>query len=454
MSTIKAGGADAPKDSMGKVVAASLIGTTIEWYDFFLYGSAAALVFGPLFFPGNDPLTGTLLAFATYAVGFAARPVGGVVFGHFGDRIGRKKMMVVSLMMMGLATVAIGLLPTYATLGIMAPVLLVLCRLFQGFAVGGEWGGAVLMISERGDPRRRGFWASWPQAGLPAGQAISVAVLAILAVTMDTADFNAWGWRIPFLLSGVLVVVGLWIRFSISESPLFQEAQQAASEKQEKRLPLFVVLKHYKREVLFAIGSRFCENVTGYLFTAFVLVYGTQEAGIAREQILLGVFVGSLFHFASVPFWGSMSDRYGRRPIIIFGALGVSIWGFAIFPLIATGSTFLAIVGISVALIFHGAIIGPQAAFVSELFGTSVRFTGASLGTQFASIFAGAWAPMIAVALLAAFGSHVPIAVYGALAGAVTIIALILAPESANKNLAFDHGSAQAKDTAEVEHSR
>ncbi|WP_460944871.1 MFS transporter [Okibacterium endophyticum] len=435
---------------MKKVVAASLIGTTIEWYDFFLYGSAAALVFGMLFFPESEPLAGTLLAFGTYAIGFLARPLGGVVFGHFGDRVGRKKMMVISLMMMGTATVAIGLLPTYATLGVAAPILLLVCRLIQGFAVGGEWGGAVLMISERGDPRRRGFWASWPQAGLPAGQALSVAVLAVLAVTMEDEVFNAWGWRVPFLLSGVLIIVGLWIRFSISESPLFREAQEKAEQSKDKALPLFMVLKYYRREVLLAMGSRFCENVTGYLFTAFVLVYGTQQAGLEREQILLGVFIGSLFHIAAVPFWGAMSDRVGRRPIIIFGAVGVSVWGFAIFPLIATDSTFLAIVAISVALILHGAIIGPQAAFVSELFGTSVRFTGASIGIQFASIFAGAWAPMIAVALLAAFGSHVPIAVYGALAGAVTVISLLLARESANTDLAFDRGSAHETSEREI----
>ncbi|GAB3616919.1 MFS transporter [Okibacterium endophyticum] len=452
MSTIGTSGGTPTehKDSMKKVVAASLIGTTIEWYDFFLYGSAAALVFGMLFFPESEPLAGTLLAFGTYAIGFLARPLGGVVFGHFGDRVGRKKMMVISLMMMGTATVAIGLLPTYATLGVAAPILLLVCRLIQGFAVGGEWGGAVLMISERGDPRRRGFWASWPQAGLPAGQALSVAVLAVLAVTMEDEVFNAWGWRVPFLLSGVLIIVGLWIRFSISESPLFREAQEKAEQSKDKALPLFMVLKYYRREVLLAMGSRFCENVTGYLFTAFVLVYGTQQAGLEREQILLGVFIGSLFHIAAVPFWGAMSDRVGRRPIIIFGAVGVSVWGFAIFPLIATDSTFLAIVAISVALILHGAIIGPQAAFVSELFGTSVRFTGASIGIQFASIFAGAWAPMIAVALLAAFGSHVPIAVYGALAGAVTVISLLLARESANTDLAFDRGSAHETSEREI----
>ncbi len=431
-------------DSMPKVIVASLIGTTIEWYDFFLYGSAAALVFGSVFFPGTDALTGILLSFATYAVGFFARPIGGIVFGHYGDRIGRKRMMVLSLLLMGISTMLIGILPTYAAVGLLAPLLLVLCRLVQGFAVGGEWGGAVLMISERGDASRRGFFASWPQAGLPAGQAISVAVLAIMAVVMPDDQFLAWGWRIPFLLSGVLIVVGLWIRFSIAESPLFVEARERADAAREMRMPLVEVLGNYRREVLLAMGSRFCENVTGYLFTAFVLVYGTQVAGLQRGDILLGVFVGSLFHFAAVPTWGALSDRIGRRPVIIFGAAGVGIWGFVIWPLISTGTTLAAIIAISVALILHGAIIGPQAAFVSELFGTSVRYTGASLGIQFASIFAGSVAPTIAVALLAAFGSSWPISIYGAITAAVTIVAIALARETRRRNLSFDSHDASA----------
>ena len=269
--------------SLKRIVAASLIGTTIEWYDFFLYGSAAALVFNKLFFPDSDPLVGTLLSFLTYAVGFAARPLGALVFGHYGDRLGRKKLLVLSLLLMGGATFAIGLLPTHATVGVAAPVLLTVLRLVQGFALGGEWGGAVLLVSEHGDAKRRGFWASWPQTGAPAGQLLATGVLSALTALLSDSAFGAWGWRIPFLLSGVLVIVGLWIRLSVDESPVFKaalaqaEARKAAAAAAEK-MPLVAVLRHHWRDVLIAMGARMAENISYYVITAFILVYATTAA--------------------------------------------------------------------------------------------------------------------------------------------------------------------------------
>nr|BFE83572.1 hypothetical protein GCM10020093_061730 [Planobispora longispora] len=265
--------AEKSRTPIKKIVGASLVGTTIEWYDFFLYGSAAALVFPALFFPKSDPLTGTLLSFLTYAVGFVARPLGALVFGHYGDRLGRKKLLVISLLLMGGATFLIGCLPTHAAIGSAAPLLLTALRLVQGFALGGEWGGAVLIVSEHGDPARRGFWASWPQAGAPGGNLLATAVLAVLAAVQSDEAFNSWGWRIPFLLSGLLVLVGLWIRLSISESPVFQQA--VANAKPSTTLPIVEVFRYHWRDVITAIGARFAENVSYYVITAFVLTYAT-----------------------------------------------------------------------------------------------------------------------------------------------------------------------------------
>ncbi|MFG1864445.1 MFS transporter [Microbispora bryophytorum] len=425
--------ANTPPARIGKVVGASLIGTTIEWYDFFLYGSAAALVFNKLFFPTEDELTGTLLAFLTYAVGFVARPLGGLVFGHYGDRLGRKRLLVVSLLMMGGATFLIGLLPTYATLGAGAPLLLTVLRLVQGFALGGEWGGAVLLVSEHGDPRHRGFWASWPQAGAPGGNLIATGVLALLAAVQPDDAFLAWGWRIAFLLSGVLVLIGLWIRLTVAESPLFQEAL----ERQEPapKAPIAGVLRHHWRDVLVAMGARMAENVSYYVITAFVLVYGTTAAGLPKGTVLNAVLIGSAFHFVTIPLWGALSDRIGRRPVYLLGATGVGLWAFAFFPLIDTGNFALVTVAVTVGLLLHGAMYGPQAAFFSELFATRMRYSGVSIGYQLASIAAGGVAPLIAVALLDAYGSSVPISVYVVAAAILTVIAVIASRETRDRDL-------------------
>ncbi|TQS24800.1 MFS transporter [Microbispora sp. KK1-11] len=441
--------ANTPPARIGKVVGASLIGTTIEWYDFFLYGSAAALVFNKLFFPTEDELTGTLLAFLTYAVGFVARPLGGLVFGHYGDRLGRKRLLVISLLMMGGSTFLIGCLPTYAALGAGAPLLLTALRLVQGFALGGEWGGAVLLVSEHGDPRNRGFWASWPQAGAPGGNLIATGVLALLAAVQPDDAFLAWGWRIAFLLSGVLVLIGLWIRLTVTESPVFQEAL----ERQEPapKAPIVGVLRHHWADVLVAMGARMAENVSYYVITAFVLVYGTTAAGLPKGTVLNAVLIGSAFHFITIPLWGALSDRIGRRPVYLLGAVGVGLWAFAFFPLIDTKNFALVTVAVTVGLLLHGAMYGPQAAFFSELFATRMRYSGVSIGYQLASIAAGGVAPLIAVALLDAYGSSVPVSVYVVAAAILTIIAVIASRETRDRDLsAIEPTSGAAKAAAIV----
>ncbi|PZG10793.1 MFS transporter [Nonomuraea aridisoli] len=414
--------------SIKKIVAASLIGTTIEWYDFFLYGSAAALVFNQLFFPESDPLTGTLLSFLTYAVGFVARPLGGLIFGHFGDRVGRKTLLVVSLLMMGAATFLIGCLPTYETLGPAAALLLTALRLVQGFALGGEWGGAVLIVSEHGDTARRGFWASWPQAGAPGGNLLATGVLAALAAWQPEEAFLAWGWRVPFLLSGVLVLIGLWIRLTISESPVFQQAPP------EEKAPIVGVLRHHGKDVVVAIGARLAENISFYLLTVFVITYATTN-DIANSTVLNAVLIASAIHFVTIPMWGALSDRIGRRPIYLAGAAGIGVWIFAFFPLVDTGNFLAITLAVTVGLLFHGMMYGPQAAFFSELFGTRMRYTGVSIGAQLSAIVAGALAPVIAVALLRSYGSSVPISIYLGLAAVLTLTAVYAARETQGSDL-------------------
>ena len=421
-----------------KVVGASLIGTTVEWYDFFLYGSAAALVFNKLFFPTADPLTGTLLAFTTYAIGFLARPLGGLVFGHYGDRLGRKKLLVLSLLLMGGATMLMGVLPTYAAVGVAAPLLLTFLRLVQGFALGGEWGGAVLIVSEHGDPKRRGFWASWPQAGVPCGNLLATAVLAVLAAVQSDEDFLAWGWRVPFLLSGVLVVIGLWIRLTVSESPIFLAAQEKAAKERggaEEKAPALELLKHNWREVLIAMGARFAENVSYYVITAFILVYVVTGLGLSKSVGLNAVLIASAVHLVTIPVWGHLSDRFGRRSIYLVGAVGMAGWIFAFFALLDTKDPVLITLATTVGLVLHGAMYGPQAAFFSELFGTRVRYSGASVGYQLASIAAGALAPLIATALLQAYGSSFPIAVYVVITCVITVVAIFFAKETRGRDL-------------------
>ncbi len=437
-------GGSTPQSPTGivKVVFASLIGTAVEWYDFFLYGSAAALVFGVLFFPESDPVTGTLLAFGTYALGFAARPLGGVVFGHFGDRVGRKKMLVTSLLMMGVATFAIGLLPTYATIGIAAPILLLVCRLLQGFAVGGEWGGAVLMAAEHGADKNRGFWSSWPQAGVALGNLLATGVLFVLAAFQNEADFNAWGWRIPFLLSSVLVLIGLWVRLSIEESPVFKEAHAEIVEKKQEanHIPIIEVFKNYPREVFSAMGMRLAENTSYYIFTIIVITFVTTYEEQDKGPILQALLIGSVVHFIWIPIVGAVSDRVGRKPLYLAGAVGVGVWTFVFFDLIEKGGSGNYILAVVVGLMLHGLMYAPQAAFFSELFGTSVRYTGASVGYQLASILAGAIAPLVAIHLLGSVEEKntTAVGIYVAVTSVLTIVAVLAAKETRNTSLRHD----------------
>ena len=417
-----------------RVVMASLVGTTIEWYDFFLYGSAAALVFNRLFFPEYDPLTGTLLAFATYALGFVARPVGGIVFGHFGDRIGRKRLLMLSLVLMGVATVLIGLMPTYAQIGVWAPILLILLRLIQGFAVGGEWGGAVLMAAEHGDAARRGFWASWPQAGVPAGNLLAAGVLALMAGVQDEADFLEWGWRVPFLLSAVLVVVGWYIRNRVSESRLFEEAMDEAEV--PPKLPAIDVLRERPKAVLLGAGLRWGENISYYVLTVFSLTYLVDVAAESRSLALNALLIGAGVQFFAIPLFARLSDVVGRRPVYAFGGLGLAAWSFAFFPMLGSGNHLAIYAALVVGLVLHGAMYGPQAAFITELFPTRIRYSGVSIAYQLTAIAAGSLAPIIALWLYQRSDSALPVAIYLGASCAISGVSALLARETRGVELA------------------
>jgi metabolite-proton symporter len=417
-----------------RVVMASLIGTTIEWYDFFLYGSAAALVFNKLFFPEFDPLTGTLLAFATYALGFVARPVGGIVFGHFGDRIGRKRLLMLSLVLMGVATVLIGLLPTYAQIGIWAPIALIGLRLIQGFAVGGEWGGAVLMAAEHGDAARRGFWASWPQAGVPAGNLLAAAVLAIMAAVQTEADFLDWGWRVPFLLSALLVVVGWYIRNRVSESPMFEAELDAAEA--PARVPAIDVLRERPRALVLGAGLRVGENISYYILTVFSLTYLVDVSHESRSLALNALLIGAAAQFFAIPALALLSDKVGRRPVYALGAFGLAAWCFAMFGLLGSGDNTSIVLALVVGLVLHGAMYGPQAAFITELFPTRIRYSGVSLAYQLTSIVAGSLAPIIALWLYKEYASATPVAIYVGAACVISGVSALLARETRGVELA------------------
>jgi metabolite-proton symporter len=417
------------------VVAASLIGTTIEWYDFFLYGTAAALVFGKLFFPTKDPLTGLLQAFLTYSLGFVARPIGGLVFGHFGDRIGRKRLLMASLVLMGAASMGMGLLPTYQQIGVAAPILLAALRFVQGFAVGGEWGGAVLMAGEFGDAARRGFWAGWPQVGVPAGNILAAGVLAAMAALQSEADFLAWGWRVAFLLSGALVAIGWWVRSTLTESPQFEAAEARAARAIEPA-PAIQALKHRPGGVAIGAGLKFGENVSYYIVTTFAIAYLAETVGAQRQVGLNAVLIGSVVELVTMPLFSALSDRIGRRPVYAFGAIAMAAWGFVFFGLVATGAPASTTAAVAVALVLHGAMYGPQAAFIAELFPTRYRYSGASIAYQVTSIFAGSLAPVIAVALLQRTHSTTPIAAYLALACLVSAIAALTARETRGHSFA------------------
>jgi metabolite-proton symporter len=420
---------------IARVVLASFIGTTIEWYDFFIYGTAAALVFPTLFFPSENDFVARMSAYASFAIGFFMRPLGGIIFGHFGDRVGRKAMLVTTLMIMGLATFLIGVLPTYESIGIAAPILLILLRLVQGLGVGGEWGGAVLMAVEHGHSGRRGLYGSCVQMGVPVGLLLATAVFYAFS-SLPQEQFLSWGWRMPFLFGILLLAVGLFIRFQVFESPLFSQVQKT---KGVSRLPILEVFRHYRRSVALAMGARFAENACFYIFTVFVLSYATEHLDLEKSIILKGVWIAAAIQTLVIPLSGMLSDRIGRRPVYLAGAIYVGLFAFPFFWLIETKSTELIWLAIALALIGHALMYGPQAAFFSELFGTRVRYSGASVGYQLASPLAGGIAPMIATALLEwSHGATWPVSVYLIVTALITLVSILLATETAHSDLVDD----------------
>jgi MHS family shikimate/dehydroshikimate transporter-like MFS transporter len=416
------------KATMPSIVLASSIGTIVEWYDFLIYGTAAALVFNSLFFPNIDPLTGMLASLATYAVGFFARPVGGVLFGHFGDRIGRKTMLMVTMTVMALGTFTVGLLPTYHQIGLWAPILLVTLRVIQGIALGGEWGGASLMVLEHAPSDRRGFYGSLVQVGFPLGLLTSYGAFVLTTNSISQADFLSWGWRIPFLLSIGLLVVGWYVRTRVPETPLFEEMKRRGDI---ARNPFLETIRKNPKNFLIAVGLKISEVSWVYILTIFVVVYGTTKLGLSKQVLLNAIFLAALVEVVSIPLFGWLSDLFGRRSLYFLGTLFTVGFAFPLFWMLDTKSPAIIAIAIIVALSFgHGTMFGLQSAFFPELFGTRVRYTGASFGFQIAAALGGGLSPIIATALADYMGGTAGVSAMLILLAIVTGTAAIFARET------------------------
>jgi metabolite-proton symporter len=430
------------KQSMRKVALTALAGTSIEWYDFFIYATAAALVFPSVFFSSSSETVALILSFGTFAFGFIARPVGGILFGHFGDRVGRKKTLVIALVLMGVASTLIGLLPTYSTIGIAAPILLSVLRFTQGLAIGGQWGGAMLLVTENAPADRRGYYGAFAQAGAPVGVILANLAFLIISRLVSEEFFLEWGWRIPFLSSVLLIGISIYVQVNLEDTPAFKELKAYKAEHSEAattavitRSPVLEAIRKYPKRIMLAAGAFLSIQVSFYILIAFVIAYGgSAELGLTRDTVLVAILIGSALQVVS-QFWAATySDKNGRRGVFMLGAVLVGVWAFAIFPLIDTGNFLLVTLGISGGLVFLGMMYGPQAAFFTELFSTDVRYSGASLGYQIGAILGGAFAPTIATILWTQY-SIVWVSVYIAFASLLSLICVAMLTETYQEKL-------------------
>ncbi|WP_416417814.1 MFS transporter [Paenarthrobacter aromaticivorans] len=430
-STSRAGNESGKGSGLKKIVAASMVGTVVEWYEFFLYATAATLVFGKYFFPntGNE-LDGIIQAFLTYAVGFVARPLGGIVFGQIGDKLGRKPTLQLTIVIVGVSTFLMGCLPGFANIGYWAPAMLVALRFIQGFALGGEWGGAVLLVAEHSPNKSRGFWSSWPQAAVPVGNLLATLVLFIMSTTLSSEAFLGWGWRVAFWLSAVIVFVGYYIRTHVTEAPIFLEAKAQVEESKAISYGVGEVIRKYPKGILQAMGLRFAENIMYYLVVSFAIVYLKSVHKYDTSSLLLALLIAHVIHFLVIPQVGRLVDAWGRKPVYLVGAIAGATWPFFAFPMFDTKNAAVIVLAVTIGLCLHAFMYAGQPAIMSELFPTRMRYSGVSLGSQVTSIFAGSLAPLLATQWLKDTGSWLPTAIYLVIACAITVVAVVSLKET------------------------